>query len=370
MNEQYFTGVTARLNAHIVKHFGESALALRVFDQFKPFIERQAERELRQVFAKKGNITNEEFKSYYEALEKFEDLAQEIPTKVKFTLFAVDCSGVRQTIIRSIKDLQSRLISTFEEVVLTSLRAITDRYSKIASFIRKSTTTADEVEEMERFLDELIGDRIQIKQRAQLSFQKITFLMKLSVKGNPSIAELAKDVHEWPEKLDKDLIAQEEKHLIERQRIEEKLKEKRGVFENRVGVYLEDLKDFEKFTEYYKYKEYMAEINDFEKLLSEAQELMEDIKDQEQKLFGISSAFEKFARVQADFEPYQKLWKAISVFSEAKKKWMNDHVGGLDSSECETIVKEHQKIATKLLTAFRPDSIASIASKKFTEEVA
>jgi len=33
------------------------------------------------------------------------------------------------------------------------------------------------------------------------------------------------------------------------------------MFENKIGVYLEDLKDLEKFTEYYKHKDYMIEID-------------------------------------------------------------------------------------------------------------
>lgn len=39
----------------------------------------------------------------------------------------------------------------------------------------------------------------------------------------------------------------------------------------------------------------MIEIDEFERLLKDAKDLMEDINDQEKKLFGISSNFEKFA---------------------------------------------------------------------------
>ncbi|KAL4429302.1 hypothetical protein ABPG74_002288 [Tetrahymena malaccensis] len=368
-NEAYFAGVVNRTITHVLKHLEESTIVLSVFDQFKPFIEKQAEREIRNVINKKQNMTNDEFKNYYEILEKFDNLSDQIPDKVKLTLFDVRCTDVKQYIKKQIKDLQQRLIFAFEDIILTTLRSVTEKYSRIGSFIRKSTTTADEVEEMEKFLTDLTGDRIQIKLRTSACFQKIVFLQKLNVKGNQQIADLAKDVHEWPEKLDKELIAQEEKHQIERQRIEEKLREKRTLFENRVSVYLEDLKDLEKFTEYYKHKDYIVEIDEFERLLNDAKDLMEDINDQEKKLFGISSNFEKFFTLQQDFEPYQKLWRAISVFSENKKKWMGDSASTLDSSEAESIVKEHNKISSKLLYAFKSDSIASTISQKFKEEV-
>lgn len=46
-----------------------------------------------------------------------------------------------------------------------------------------------------------------------------------------------------------------------------------------MSVYLEDLKDLEKFTEYYKHKDYMVEIDEFERLLNDTKDLMEDIND-------------------------------------------------------------------------------------------
>lgn len=48
---------------------------------------------------------------------------------------------------------------------------------------------------------------------------------------------------------------------------------------------------------------------------------------------------------------------------------MGDPVSTLDSAEVESVVKEHNKISSKLSNAFRPDSIASSISQKFRDEV-
>jgi len=69
-------------------------------------LEKQAERELKVILNKKAAITNEEFKVYYELLEKFNVLSEKIPERVKFTLFDVRCSDVKQQIRRNIHDLQ------------------------------------------------------------------------------------------------------------------------------------------------------------------------------------------------------------------------------------------------------------------------
>lgn len=92
------------MSSHVVKHYEESAIAISVFDQLRPFIDKSAEREIRGILAKKGNMTNDEFKNYFEVLDKFEKLAREIPLRVKFTLFDVDCTQVRDAIIKSITD--------------------------------------------------------------------------------------------------------------------------------------------------------------------------------------------------------------------------------------------------------------------------
>jgi hypothetical protein len=41
---------------------------------------------------------------------------------------------------------------------------------------------------------------------------------------------------------------------------------------------------------------------------------MEEIRDQELKLFGFATNFEKFTRLLTDFEPYAQLWKSVAFF--------------------------------------------------------
>ncbi|EGR32330.1 hypothetical protein IMG5_087930 [Ichthyophthirius multifiliis] len=368
-NEQFFTDICAKTMIHILKHFDECHLAFQAFEQFKPFIDKQAERELKLIINKKQNILNEEFRQYYQILIKYENLINQIPDRIKFPFFDVRCEEVKNSIKKNIKDLNFKLVSTFEENLINGLRIITEKYSKIATFIRKSTNTADEVEEMEKFISDLTSDRIQIKQKTSLCFQKVVFLQKLNIKGNQIILELSKDVHDWPDKLDKELAMQDEKHSIERQRLEEKLRENRQIFEDRVSVYWDDVEQFEAFTEIYKYKEYIGEIEKFEETLADANSLMEDILDQEKKLFGISSNFDKFVNLQKRFEPYSKLWKAISIFSENKKKWMNGPVQQLDYSESEQIVREYLKVSNRIVSSFKPDSLTAKISEDFRNEV-
>ena len=65
-----------------------------------------------------------------------------------------------------------------------------------------------------------------------------------------AITGLTKDVYEWPDKLDKQLMNAEENHAHERMRLEERLKEKKIHFNISCDVHSEEIEKFEGFSEY------------------------------------------------------------------------------------------------------------------------
>ncbi len=67
-------------------------------------------------------MTNDEFRTYYEILVKYENLIDQVPDRIKFPFYDVRCEDVKQSIRKNIKDLNLKLISTFEENLIASLR--------------------------------------------------------------------------------------------------------------------------------------------------------------------------------------------------------------------------------------------------------
>lgn len=59
----------------------------------------------------------------------------------------------------------------------------------------------------------------------------------------------------------------EEKHSMERQRLEERLKEKWFNFDVRSQVHKEELEEFENFSEYSLCSKYVKQVEEFEKIL-------------------------------------------------------------------------------------------------------
>lgn len=50
---------------------------------------------MKKVIAKKGQLTNEEMKLYYDVLSKFLKLLEEVPDHIFLPLFDINCLGVK-----------------------------------------------------------------------------------------------------------------------------------------------------------------------------------------------------------------------------------------------------------------------------------
>lgn len=84
---------------------------------------------------------------------------------------------------------------------------------------------------------------------------------------------------------------------MERSKLEKTLKELRKNFEDKIDIYQDDIQDLQNYTQYFRYKEYVHDIEKIEKEIEEGKQIMEDILDQEQKLFGYTSNFDRFNEI-------------------------------------------------------------------------
>lgn len=56
------------------------------------------------------------------------------------------------------------------EVIHNSIKVLTDKYGEIDTEIRKSTNTAEEVENMEKYINDLFSERISLKTKTSVAF--------------------------------------------------------------------------------------------------------------------------------------------------------------------------------------------------------
>lgn len=91
------------------------------------------------------------------------------------------------------------------------------RQQEILNYIRRSTTTAEEVENMEKYISDLIQEKVKLKHKASECFTQLMFLIKQDliktiqdekdpINQSDIFQQLAKDLYEFPTLIDKELI--------------------------------------------------------------------------------------------------------------------------------------------------------------------
>lgn len=176
-----------------------------------------------------------------------------------------------------IKEYKDRLFINFESVLIDQAKVISDRYLQISTYIRRSLKTPEDVEAMDKYITDVGQERVKIKTNTTDIFIKVMFLLKQDYVISEQLLLLSEELYHRPSQLDKELIEQEEKHQIERGRLEEELKKQRSQFEERVAKYCKEIDNLETFTERSKYKGYVRDIEEFEQKLAEANAEMQEI---------------------------------------------------------------------------------------------
>ena len=86
-------------------------------------------------------------------------------------------------------------------------------------------------------------------------------------------------------------------------------------------------------------------------------------------MFGYASQFDKFLNLQKEILPFSEMWNSIAVFLDSKKKYLNGPVADLDAPEVESLIKTQIKSASKLVKAFKPNSIPFNVAADFQNDV-
>ena len=368
LDEDFFIDIFEETVDHLMSHYIEAQQSFQIFAQFKPFFTKAIDKEIKALFAKK-NFVLEEYRNYLIVLKNFEDLLHQIPNSVYFPLFEVNCELVKHHLENSIEDLKNKIFNRLESNIIEQFRSISEKYNSNVAYIRRDTDSPEEVELMEKFIYDLNFDRTNLKNRANEAFRGLMALFKLEHMGSDLLQNLAKEIHEWPSNMDKELKSAEDKHNAQRVKLEEKLRDRRTKFENTVDIYEEDLEKYTNFTEYTSYKRNIEEITEFNELLNQAERDMEEIQDHEKKLFGIVSTYEKFVGLKKTLEPYVDFWNTVGDFLEAKRAWMHGPFKAVNPLEVETIVKGHVKSSNKLGKMFDKNPIAGRLASEFKEDV-
>ena len=136
---------------HLITHYNECNVAFSIFDQFRPLINRDVYKEV-QILMQKKTFEQNEYKNYVTYLNKFEELLHKVPNSIYFPLFDINLEKVKYHLDKHINEMRTVLLNRVESLIIDNMKSVCDRYSSITNTIRKSVTTAEEVETMEKYM--------------------------------------------------------------------------------------------------------------------------------------------------------------------------------------------------------------------------
>ena len=369
-HEEFFEPSQKRINKCIIAHYEDAKQSFQIFDQFQPFLRGKFELEKKNLMKK--NFQLDEYKYFILLLKKYTHLLDRVPDSIYFPLFEVDCEGIKVKISEEIQKIRNDLLRRIEDQLNKSMKVICDRYSEIVTYVRSSTANAEQVEAMEKFLYDLTAERISLKIRSSDCFQKIMALVKLDyyiLDEKSMTLRYAVEVFNWPETLNKELRAVEEKHLKERAILEEAIKDRRARFELKLDTVKEEVRTYENYTEIEKYQDCLTSIRAFEYSLDAAEQEMNEINADEKRLFGFATNFEILPAVQRRLSPYSEMWKLIGEQMDNKRIWMTGPIKNINPADVEIMVKNSAKVSMKLAKNFSQNSLGYRVINEFREDV-
>jgi hypothetical protein len=158
----------------------------------------------------------------------------QIPFKVSLPLFEVDLSLVREGLIKRLESIKNYLFGRFEKNLVSSSQAICARYREIALYLDRELKNAKEILEMDMYKNNLILEMTSLRDRIHANRQIIFFLVRNDRLLDDSILDLIHSLHDWPFKLAALVDKAEERHKMDRNRIETMLVLRKEQFEEEI----------------------------------------------------------------------------------------------------------------------------------------
>jgi len=93
-NEPFFQNNIKKTLNNIIKHFRDSHISFKIFDQFKPVLSGNILQRVKKYIEKK-TVDLGNYARFFRLLRKYDELWWKIPKNLYFPLFDVSCNQVK-----------------------------------------------------------------------------------------------------------------------------------------------------------------------------------------------------------------------------------------------------------------------------------
>ena len=209
-----------------------------VFDQLQPIITQEIDAKIVQFFKQEVKSKYAYYKAVNE-LKNYKHLCHQIPHKVAFPMFSIICVGVKNKLIERIDALLNSVFVNLEAEIITQSQQIDKKHADIVKYMTKILNTAEDVQEMDKFTNNLILERSVVQDRIDEWRSNLFLLIDMDYNITEATQMYAKTIYQWPKKLTNILETAYRRHYEEREAIETQMYKRRDQFEVEMGRFID-----------------------------------------------------------------------------------------------------------------------------------
>ena len=134
-------------------------------------------------------------------LKNLKNLCRQIPNSVSFPMFSINCIVVKEILINRVETLLQEVFTDLEKDILRQSSLIDRKHSEIVKYMSKHLNTAEDVQEMDRFTNNLILERSVMRDKIFEWRNNLLKLIEMGYNVSESTQVYTKIIYEWPKKL-------------------------------------------------------------------------------------------------------------------------------------------------------------------------
>lgn len=330
-----------RIVKHVIRLYHDSTQSFKIFDQFRPVYEKKFLKVMGDFLKKEDkHWTILEYKDLYIELESQLELLGKIPERLFFPLFEVDCSAVKENILRTLEDLRRDMIEKLELMFSEKIQQVRQGYEALYERMKEKVTTADEYSEMEQFMYELVQEKLLLSNKSVQIFDDIIYASRMNFLRYDETYVKAKEIFEFPGIIDREVIKTEDNMQQYKTEIVAKLAGQKSDFLFKSQSLMDEMKENEGLTDFHSYQNAIKRFNKFNENLKILEAEAKDIMSQEKKMFGKSSEYPEIQTMRLGFDPILELWTSVNEFMTQKRQIYSANVSKVEIGNLDLIQKK------------------------------
>ena len=250
------------------------------------------------------------------------------------------------------EEVASALLDQVRAQTLESNSKICNAYAIMNVEIMKTSDTGEEALALKKYIQKCGTEQEQLEASIKMNKDREEFLTRYMVDIPEDDFRIAIKAYEWPKKMVATQKEARDKANAEHRAYEQKLKDRRAEFCDRLSRMDEEIHTFETESDIDARAKLAEKATDLNTKLKDAQVDAEEINTQEVMFAWPKTKFDKIAQMINKLDPFNTLWSICLSFHASYQVWMNGPFSRLVPETIENDVGDMFRKIYKLVKVF------------------